>query len=952
MQAPDPVPGLYLLPLDESFFPPKRIPLPPATRVRIGRQLNQKSAPGAGNGVFESRVLSRQHAETWIENGRVLIRDVKSSNGTFVNGERLSAEGAESDPYELRSDDILEFGIDIVGEHGEVVHRKVAARVTCALTPADAVRAVRAETRVYPPPNPPPVPPPPASGILGVNPNVDPRFNSGEPPRPQHNTGLAGMGGMGSERIRPKSGVDLDTILARIRDGAGFPFRGASNAGGNAVNGKPPPLHGTPARPAIPGNFIPTLPPPPPAVVDTTASSSERVGDGGESAAESGAPNSEADKENEPLAQIRAGLAETQAALEEAMRVASSMIAGAGESSSEPSSSTLTESAVTSSGTEIPFPGADSAEEKPTSTEPSAIHENTRALREELAALRQEATNLQRARARRARAQTITSKTLASSLSQSSPNKTKSTRRSTVTQRRPQGLGVDALEDLEIDRSFARDEEEEEESGKDDVGEGRRRGENVEEWMDDVDFRAEVADMGMDVMPTPTGSFSRATFRPKQRGGLRNMFVNDDTFSKLQDVFPAEPSAMHSSPTEMTPGVRVGEEEDVGGSGVEVGNASTEEDDDGVNEQELAGLSAQLDALSIQLGTLHGRLRALQAASPTLPLQTSEEDTNFELEYPGDGAPVDGGGRLDVLDARVRALEGAVAGTAQSPSPSSDSPSITSATTATPPSILPTPDPSPSIPTLAPAALAPLDAAVEEEEAALRAGLEALQAEWAAFRAEIAAFPPPPPILPSPDATNLNASTATSGGPGYPPIDPFASDDAFASGMDLYPRNGPERRPLVLDSDEDDSLSSSDTRSTSSLSSDDREPDAMDSSQLSAPRHSRRTAQVSEDEARVPGRWGLLTPEGSVRGEATNLSGVSLTPTTTTSPAAAWLRNASTPTSTTGKAWPIHTEPGSASPVARNQAAVQSEAKGEQRVLLYGAVGAGMMIVAAAWWGA
>lgn len=37
----------------------------------------------------------------------MLIRDVKSSNGTFVNGERLSLEGAESDAYELRSDDIL-----------------------------------------------------------------------------------------------------------------------------------------------------------------------------------------------------------------------------------------------------------------------------------------------------------------------------------------------------------------------------------------------------------------------------------------------------------------------------------------------------------------------------------------------------------------------------------------------------------------------------------------------------------------------------------------------------------------------------------------------------------------------------------------------------------------------------------------------------------------------------
>ncbi|KAJ7821923.1 SMAD/FHA domain-containing protein [Mycena olivaceomarginata] len=106
-----PVPGLYLLPLDDSFFPPKRIPLPPQVRVRVGRQLNQKSAPSAANGVFESRVLSRQHAEAWVENGRVLIRDVKSSNGTFVNGDRLSPEGVESEPYELRSDDILVGGL-------------------------------------------------------------------------------------------------------------------------------------------------------------------------------------------------------------------------------------------------------------------------------------------------------------------------------------------------------------------------------------------------------------------------------------------------------------------------------------------------------------------------------------------------------------------------------------------------------------------------------------------------------------------------------------------------------------------------------------------------------------------------------------------------------------------------------------------------------------------------
>jgi pSer/pThr/pTyr-binding forkhead associated (FHA) protein len=36
---------------------------------------------------------------------QIFIKDVKSSNGTFVNGERLSVEGVESDPWELKSDD-------------------------------------------------------------------------------------------------------------------------------------------------------------------------------------------------------------------------------------------------------------------------------------------------------------------------------------------------------------------------------------------------------------------------------------------------------------------------------------------------------------------------------------------------------------------------------------------------------------------------------------------------------------------------------------------------------------------------------------------------------------------------------------------------------------------------------------------------------------------------------
>lgn len=100
--------------------------------LRIGRQTNQKTIPTPLNGYFDSKVLSRQHAEVWADrnNGRIFIRDVKSSNGTFVNGMRLSQENKESEPRELREQDVLELGIDIVSEDQKtVVHHKVAAKV-------------------------------------------------------------------------------------------------------------------------------------------------------------------------------------------------------------------------------------------------------------------------------------------------------------------------------------------------------------------------------------------------------------------------------------------------------------------------------------------------------------------------------------------------------------------------------------------------------------------------------------------------------------------------------------------------------------------------------------------------------------------------------------------------------------------------------------------------------
>ncbi|KAH6980964.1 hypothetical protein BKA56DRAFT_673418 [Ilyonectria sp. MPI-CAGE-AT-0026] len=130
-QFPPGQPVLYLLSLNGTFER-KTIAVPFAPdSLRIGRQTNQKTIPTPTNGFFDSKVLSRQHAEIYAErNGKIYIRDVKSSNGTFVNGTRLSQENRESEPHELQTSDHLELGIDIVSEDQKtVVHHKVAAKV-------------------------------------------------------------------------------------------------------------------------------------------------------------------------------------------------------------------------------------------------------------------------------------------------------------------------------------------------------------------------------------------------------------------------------------------------------------------------------------------------------------------------------------------------------------------------------------------------------------------------------------------------------------------------------------------------------------------------------------------------------------------------------------------------------------------------------------------------------
>jgi pSer/pThr/pTyr-binding forkhead associated (FHA) protein len=122
---------LFLTPLNGTFEEKVlQVPLHPEV-MKISRQTNVKTTALPANGHFDSKVLSRQHAEIWADgNGKIWIRDTKSTNGTFINGQRLSVEKIESNPQQLRKQDILELGVDVVDKDSKsIIYHKVVARV-------------------------------------------------------------------------------------------------------------------------------------------------------------------------------------------------------------------------------------------------------------------------------------------------------------------------------------------------------------------------------------------------------------------------------------------------------------------------------------------------------------------------------------------------------------------------------------------------------------------------------------------------------------------------------------------------------------------------------------------------------------------------------------------------------------------------------------------------------
>ncbi|RCK60346.1 Vacuolar protein sorting-associated protein 64 [Candida viswanathii] len=112
-----------LLPLNDTFIK-KHLPVAtyPET-TKLGRPTGTKHKPDVTNGYFDSRVLSRNHAQIYIDpkNGKLMLQDLGSSNGTYLNDVRLN-----NDPTEVKMGDVVCLGFNV---QAESTHKQISLKI-------------------------------------------------------------------------------------------------------------------------------------------------------------------------------------------------------------------------------------------------------------------------------------------------------------------------------------------------------------------------------------------------------------------------------------------------------------------------------------------------------------------------------------------------------------------------------------------------------------------------------------------------------------------------------------------------------------------------------------------------------------------------------------------------------------------------------------------------------
>lgn len=136
------VPHLELSSRSLHFEPSSRI-IKPGHTLKIGRfnerssshsQATNANALDCNRVAFKSKVVSRQHAEFYLEAkedgspGTLWVKDTKSSSGSFLNHIRLSGPGLESRLFQVRDGDVFQLGVDYQGGTQEM-YRCVKMRV-------------------------------------------------------------------------------------------------------------------------------------------------------------------------------------------------------------------------------------------------------------------------------------------------------------------------------------------------------------------------------------------------------------------------------------------------------------------------------------------------------------------------------------------------------------------------------------------------------------------------------------------------------------------------------------------------------------------------------------------------------------------------------------------------------------------------------------------------------
>ncbi|XP_066207695.1 sarcolemmal membrane-associated protein isoform X28 [Saccopteryx leptura] len=98
--------------------------------IKIGRSV-ARCRPAQNNATFDCKVLSRNHALVWFDHktGKFYLQDTKSSNGTFINSQRLSRGSEESPPCEILSGDIIQFGVDVTENTRKVTHGCIVSTI-------------------------------------------------------------------------------------------------------------------------------------------------------------------------------------------------------------------------------------------------------------------------------------------------------------------------------------------------------------------------------------------------------------------------------------------------------------------------------------------------------------------------------------------------------------------------------------------------------------------------------------------------------------------------------------------------------------------------------------------------------------------------------------------------------------------------------------------------------